>query len=546
LLRFSQCCFWLAFTTLAHAANDSGYIGSKACFACHETIYRSYLKTGMGRSMQPVSQIDDSAFPHEWTASAATQTRVVRVYRDQAGWHQSETESNVFNEDYKLDYAVGAGENGFTFLFRRGNYLFQAPLSFYSKTGKWDLSPGYEAIDLGFSRTVPEACLACHAGRPQAVPKRIGEYRDPPFAEMAIGCENCHGPGAEHAKATGHAPSAILNPARLPARLAEDICMNCHQRGDTRILQPGKTFVDFHPGQPLFQTLAIFKVADQNSQHTPADLLEHDAAMKASRCFRASEGKLSCLTCHDPHIEPKGLEAVAYYRSKCLTCHTAASCRLTAAVRNEKKPANDCVGCHMPKREVTTISHSALTNHRIPGPASASFEPSLPASSTGLILIDPPPNQQAQVPDITLLRAYSELAPRYRGYQTRYLDLLERLSQTQPREPFVQAALGHKLLPEGKNEEAFAHLSNALVLEEPAVFLDIAKACTNLDRFDDALTYLKNGVELHPYDAVLQKTLIVQYINLKRYADARQAMEKYVICFPDDAFMRGMLARVSN
>ena len=36
--------------------------------------------------------------------------------------------------------------------------------------------------------------------------------------------------------------------------------MNCHQGGDTRILQPGKEYSDFRPGTPLCQTLAILRI----------------------------------------------------------------------------------------------------------------------------------------------------------------------------------------------------------------------------------------------------------------------------------------------
>jgi hypothetical protein len=285
-------------------------------------------------------------------------------------------------------------------------------------------------------------------------------------------------------------------------------------------------------------------VAEVNQQ--AGDLLEHDAAMKASRCFRASGGKLSCLTCHDPHVEPAGLQAVSYYRAKCLTCHTNASCRLPLNIRAAKTPANDCAGCHMPKRDVAIISHSALTNHRIPGPADSSAEAPVPDPATGLVLIDPPPNQHAAVPDLTLLRAYAELAPRYPAYQSRYLDLLQRLIETEPNEPFVQAAAGHKSLAEGKNEDALAHLSRAAALDEANVYFDLAKTYSNLGRSEDALAYLIRAVGADPFNPVFQKTLILEYITLKRYPDARQAMEQYVKSFPGDEFMRNMLARVSN
>jgi hypothetical protein len=156
---------WLVFLfSLASYGAATGYVGSKACFACHGEVYRSFAKTGMGRSMRPAEQLTTADLPATAAIPVPSTKRVLEVFRDNSGWHQRESEPDVFQTDHRLDYAVGSGTNGLTFLVRRDNYLFQAPLSFYSKTGKWDLSPGYEQIDLGFSRMVPLDCIACHAG----------------------------------------------------------------------------------------------------------------------------------------------------------------------------------------------------------------------------------------------------------------------------------------------------------------------------------------------------------------------------------------------
>lgn len=535
-----------AASSLLHSAPDpAGYIGSKACFGCHQSIYRAFLKTDMGRSMRAIADIDPAAFPAQASVPVGSSGRVLSVFHDQAGWNQSEAEPGVFNEEHALEYAVGSGANGVTFLIRRSSYLFQAPLSFYTKPRKWDLSPGYENLDIGFTRAVPQACIVCHSGRARAVSNRNGEYLDPPFAELAIGCENCHGPGEQHVKSSGH--GSIVNPAKLPNRLAEEICMNCHQRGDTRILQPGKTFADFRPGEWLVDTLAIFKVPATPGAQANSDLLEHDAAMKASKCFRASGGKLSCFTCHDPHVQPRGDRVASYFREKCFVCHTDASCRLPKEVRLKHDPPDDCTGCHMPKRNVAIISHSALTNHRIPRDPNTPAPPVEEADpKTSLILVDRPAGRTATIPDITLLRAYSELASRSPDYERRYLTILQQLSRTKPKEPFVQAALGHKALAQNRNEEALAHLTVATSLDDSTVFRDMAQALINLGRTAEALDYLERAEEVDPFNPVVQKTLILEYINLKRYSDARKAMEEYVKAFPSDTFMRNLLARVSN
>jgi predicted Zn-dependent protease len=109
----------------------------------------------------------------------------------------------------------------------------------------------------------------------------------------------------------------------------------------------------------------------------------------------------------------------------------------------------------------------------------------------------------------------------------------------------VQAALGHKALAENRNEEALTHLT-AASLQDSTVYRDTAQALINLGRPAEAVDYLKRAEDVDPFNPVVQKTLILEYINLKRYSDARKAMEEYVKSFPSDTFMRNLLARVSN
>src|SRR5579872_1397366 len=448
------------------------YVGSRACAACHPKIYRDYVRTAMGRSMDVGTssvRLENVSVPASIFSEKLN--RHFEVSRKGSALYQSEYEIDaggreVFRTTYKLEYVVGSGVNGYGYIVRRGNYLFQAPLSYYARRKAWALSPGYELGDYGFNRLIAAACIACHSGRPQPVRDRAGLFADPAFRELAIGCENCHGPGELHAAERSKGVLAgsaldrtIVNPARLPARLSEDICMNCHQGSETRVLRPGKDYFDFRPGSPLLETLAILRVPLRRDNTTVSDLLEHHSSMRLSKCYRASGGQLTCLTCHRIHSMPLPSDAATYYRERCLTCHTTASCKLPKP--QQLAGGNDCAGCHMPKRGVDVLPHSVLTNHRIvsrpseplPEEAFRQTTPELP----DLVYFNGPSNSNAvELPPIMLLQAYGELMRQHPEYEPRYLAVLDRMSKSAPAQPLVEAALGRKILQSGPGSKAVA------------------------------------------------------------------------------------------
>ncbi len=526
-------------------ATGDGYVGSQACAGCHRQIYQRYQGVAMAHSMSPANAAAPLA-GEPITVSSTKLNRVFQVYREGSDVYQSESEIGaggeiVFKAAFKLEFAVGSGVNGFSYAVRRGDYLFEAPLSYYSRTRKWDLSPGYEFVDSGFNRPLAAACLVCHSGRARAVQDRAGLYLAPPFEELPIGCENCHGPGSAHV-AAGGSPKSIVNPARLAPRQAEQICMYCHQRGDTRVLQPRKEYSDFRPGAWLNQTLAIFKIA---SKVDDGDLLEHHSAMESSKCFIGSKGKLSCLTCHDPHAQPPRAEAAAWYRDKCLTCHSEASCKLPLVKRAES--GNDCTSCHMPKRDVTMISHAALTNHRIIAYAGEALPANKAQGNDGLIHVNRPPGSD-ELPRLTLWQAYGELMDKDPAFQARYLALLDDLAKAEPENGLVQAALGARDLQRDSNATAVAHLRKALDLgfSSGTLYAGLADALARTGQLDEAVSVLKRGIQMEPYEPSLYKSLALRFITAKQYPQAKETLERHIELFPEDDFVRGLLARVDG
>jgi hypothetical protein len=552
-----------------NAQSGVPYVGSKACAECHADIYQSYRKTDMGRAM---------SLPGEWKdfANLAAPAKVdnpkthrsYEVYRRGADLYQSEYEldaegKEVYRDDQKITYIVGSGANGFSCIVRRGDFLFEAPLSYYSNGKAWGLSPGYDRGDFGFNRPVRARCIVCHSGRPQLVEASEARFKDPPFLELSIGCENCHGPGALHveerkkaAPLDGESDRSIVNPAELPTWLANNVCMYCHEGAEARALMPGKSYVDFRPGTPLADTVGIFAVPFDRQAPPRDPMLRHFVLMSLSQCYLKSGGKLACITCHDPHRQPSREQATPFFRSKCLTCHTEKSCRLPLEIRAAKIPPNDCAGCHMPKEPLKRISHSALTNHRILARAGEPLPESAFHLTTtelpDLVQLDSVPERSGTpVPLLTLFRAYGELMAAHPDYLARYESALDSLAAAKIEDAGVLAALARKKMRDASAESRAAaadYLQRALSAGSTDAydFEQLATIQAEDGKTQDAIATVKRGMELNPYSPRLFGLLAALYTSVSSYDDAMKTMQKDLELFPGDNFTRSLMRRTKT
>lgn len=226
------------------------------------------------------------------------------------------------------------------------------------------MSPGYDApVHQLFTRVVPESCLACHAGN---VETRKGSDLRLRLVENSIGCERCHGPGENHIERQTDAEVAdadfdqsIVNPRRLPRKLLEAVCEQCHLQGDIQVPGRGVRPTDYRPGLALEEFRTEFRVRRPQRDMT---IVGHFEQLRQSACYRRAE-TLTCVTCHDPHRPVLPAERTGYYRSVCLTCHADQGCKLLLPER-QAKSENDCAACHMPPAE-TEVPHVAFTHHQI-------------------------------------------------------------------------------------------------------------------------------------------------------------------------------------
>ena len=167
--------------------------------------------------------------------------------------------------------------------------------------------------------------------------------------------------------------------------------------------------------------------------------------MQLSRCYRQSGDRLRCITCHNPHFQPPASKTAAYYREKCLQCHTDKSCTQSLVSRLRSNPPDDCASCHMTKQPAANFAHTVVTDHRIvarPGePYPEAAPPKSEQNTNGLIHINAVPYEEASsLTAVVLLQAYAQLLlshPENANYQEQYRALRRRLAETEPNEAIV-------------------------------------------------------------------------------------------------------------
>jgi len=375
--------------------DSASFVGTAACTACHSAIADMWQQHPMARSMAHADALpagSESAIPIVHGITRTYDARLENGHMLHRDTMQTADGLPVYSQEFAMDYVVGSGQRAHAWLRREGELLFQSPLNWFTAQACWDIAPGYKPDDpRRFRRRVTDDCISCHAGRPAPAGQLPNRYADPAFHELAIGCERCHGPGREHIEwhrslgqpGNNPAPAShdpIINPARLAPHLRESVCNQCHLAGSARIVRHGLGEFDFRPGRDLNEFWTVLHAGAEVAEDGTTKAVNHVQQMQESACFKNSDGRLGCISCHDPHTTPAPALAADFYRQRCLTCHNSADCSEQQSLRQSQQ--DSCVACHMPQRGSRNITHVAQTDHRVLRRSEAKSEPSTPPGST--------------------------------------------------------------------------------------------------------------------------------------------------------------------
>ena len=345
---------------------SNGHIPVQECRPCHAGIVDSFLQTGKGRSFFPAIKAGKIA---DWNTEKPVFDKVKNLF------YLAEKQKSTFSIlEFRLEgkdtihsrrelvsHVIGSGNQTVSFLREENGYLYEMPLTWYSRKKIWDLSPGYEnGGNQRFDREIGTECLDCHNSGFGAIPNSINRYKN---AGHALNCSSCHASANAHLeemqKTNGKSKDLkIIRLAATDQQIQMDVCRNCHLEG-IKIPRDKKPAGDFSPGKRFSDYYEVFIPSASASGFGFAS---HAERLQMSACFKNSKGKLTCTTCHDPHGKlPEDPET--FYNEKCLSCHTETSHQKSCTKSNGKK--TNCISCHLLKSGTSDIPHVNSTDHFI-------------------------------------------------------------------------------------------------------------------------------------------------------------------------------------
>jgi len=240
-----------------------------------------------------------------------------------------------------IAWAFGLGAGFQTFVFRQEDRWYESRLSYYTGLAGLDLTLGMENIaphnlQEAAGRLLGPAevgqCFDCHA-------TNVVKSPAPDLSAIVAGvqCGRCHVQSEAHSEAmrTRALGTAMRKLGALTADEQSEFCGQCH-----------RTWSQVAVGGPH---------GIENVRYQPYRLAN-------SKCYDATDRRIRCTACHDPHRELE--TSPAAYDAKCAACHSLAARRNGASTQLCRVGVRECVKCHMPKVDLPG-AHRKFTDHWI-------------------------------------------------------------------------------------------------------------------------------------------------------------------------------------
>lgn len=364
---FLAALMWVLAGSLALAQNapQPGYAGSGSCAQCHAAETAAWASSDHAWALKTA---DAESVLGDFHDASISNKGVTTRFTTKDGRFFVETEgASGKPERFEVRYTIGHRPLQ-QYLVETTNGRLQVLDLAWDVTRKtWfhlypqqDAPPGDGLHWTGSYKNWQARCATCHqTGFDKGYDLPARTYKSH-WAELTVGCEACHGPGASHnawaRTKSGEDPYRKLPMGPGHQAQEMDVCGPCHSRREAfSQLQPAA-------GAPFHDNYALALL-------TP-DLYFPDGQQKDEvfvlGSFLQSKMKARGVTCSDCH-EPHTASLVAAGNAVCTQCHSEAGNTRFPSLRKADfdspehhhhtpgSEAAQCVSCHMPERSYMLV-----------------------------------------------------------------------------------------------------------------------------------------------------------------------------------------------
>jgi len=149
------------------AATRAGYVGDKACQPCHKVQSESYVHTAhhLTSALADAGSILGTFGAQENTLRTTNAALHFEMEAKDGAYFETAIAGFPYMSvrTERIDVVVGSGHRAQTYLYWRGDQLFELPVSYWLEGSRgWVNSPGYRDGVANFGRTIPRCNRAGH------------------------------------------------------------------------------------------------------------------------------------------------------------------------------------------------------------------------------------------------------------------------------------------------------------------------------------------------------------------------------------------------
>lgn len=378
------------------------FAGAEACEECHQEQYDAWTESTHAKAG---GEPDNETIiaPFDGTPIRFADALVTPMVNEQGQYQfvvqQPDEETRVFTVSGVIGggWMEGGGTQGFVTGYPDGTIRF-LPFDFIKKEGVWfcntntrsnkgwipitrsvslDECADWPPVRVLGTETAYANCQECHVAQIEVVFDSTANMYATRLTTLAIDCESCHGPMAEHIERSQ--PDQLrrkddiavdaLAPVSKDASL--QVCFRCHALKD--VMQPG-----YLPGKPLPEYYSIGLTALGVSPWHPDGRIRtfaYQGNHRYSDCYL--NGSMTCVDCHDPHTQNyrdiwgRPL-AGRFDDGQCTDCHPSKAENPEEHTHHDPgEDGSKCVDCHMPylqHPELGSALRFSRSDHTIPIP----------------------------------------------------------------------------------------------------------------------------------------------------------------------------------